>query len=265
MHCHPTRSFFPKINSPKMKKGINFGNFILRSCNFQPNPPTHTQNKICRICLCEINPEHFLRIPICFHEFCRSCILSHIISQTTSNIFINIKCPTECSEIIPEDFIINILSITDALLRKYIKFNQIAKLNQDPNLRWCVTPGCNGYMIGETSNPKLVCGFCHKATCFLCRNPWHENLDCEAALDNEFKKYVKKAEVKECPKCHAKIEKLDGCNHITCTQCRYQFCWLCGRKYSRKHYKWYNFLFGCPGAQYRKKSKIGGVFKFVCH
>ena len=183
------------------------------------------------------------------------------------NKFTNIKCPTECTEKISEDLIIKQLSFhpDQNLIRNFIKFNQIAKLNDNPNLRWCVTPGCHGYMIGEKSNPKLFCGFCLKNTCFLCRNPWHENLDCEAAMDKEFKKYVKKAEVKECPKCHAKIEKKDGCNHITCTQCQFQFCWLCGRKYSRKHYKWYNFLFGCPGAQYRKKSKIGGVFKFVCH
>ena len=37
---------------------------------------------------------------------------------------------------------------------------------------------------------------------------------------------------------------------MTCSQCGYQFCWLCRRKYSSNHYVWYN-LFGCPKMMYQ--------------
>lgn len=46
------------------------------------------------------------------------------------------------------------------------------------------------------------------------------------------------AEIKPCPKCSALISKMnDGsCNHIQCTVCGADFCWLCLQEITELHY-----------------------------
>jgi hypothetical protein len=38
------------------------------------------------------------------------------------------------------------------------------------------------------------------------------------------------------PKCSVPIEKTGGCNHMTCSKCYYEFCWLCSAEYSFAHF-----------------------------
>ncbi|KLU91100.1 hypothetical protein MAPG_09623 [Magnaporthiopsis poae ATCC 64411] len=37
---------------------------------------------------------------------------------------------------------------------------------------------------------------------------------------------------KRCPGCRWPIEKNDGCSHMTCTMCSYEFCYSCGLKWN---------------------------------
>ena len=34
-----------------------------------------------------------------------------------------------------------------------------------------------------------------------------------------------------CPKCKTIVEKLGGCEHMTCKRCKYEWCWICGLSY----------------------------------
>jgi hypothetical protein len=44
------------------------------------------------------------------------------------------------------------------------------------------------------------------------------------------------ANSKACPSCHANIQHFSGCSHMTCRQCKHQFCWICLQKYSPGQY-----------------------------
>jgi len=50
----------------------------------------------------------------------------------------------------------------------------------------------------------------------------------EVALNDneEFMSWARK-NAKPCPRCNVPIEKNQGCNHMKCKKCKYDFCWLC--------------------------------------
>ena len=59
---------------------------------------------------------------------------------------------------------------------------------------------------------------------------------------------------KPCPRCKVPTHKSEGCNHMRCSRCQEEWCWLCGRGITPggaypAHYKWWNPL-GCGGAQF---------------
>eukprot|EP00118_Oscarella_pearsei_P007794 m.39009 g.39009 ORF g.39009 m.39009 type:complete len:1036 (+) comp32658_c0_seq5:216-3323(+) len=39
---------------------------------------------------------------------------------------------------------------------------------------------------------------------------------------------------KHCPKCKSPIQRTEGCNHVACTKCKHDFCWVCLEEW-RKH------------------------------
>lgn len=205
--------------------------------------------KQCPICYEDRLETQFREIPSNKHSFCVFCLETYLHTAIHSNNILNIKCPDNCLQSLNERDIQILLQKNELLYKKYSKFKRITELSKKPDICWCSRPGCENYMEGSSKQPKLVCALCGQMVCFFCKNDWHEGLRCEEAMSKEFKLYRNNFCVKECPSCHHGIEKSDGCNHMTCGKCHFEFCWLCGGKFSQKHYEWYN-IFGCPGMQY---------------
>eukprot|EP01085_Mycamoeba_gemmipara_P003589 Mycagemm_TRINITY_DN7744_c0_g1::TRINITY_DN7744_c0_g1_i1::g.3589::m.3589 type:complete len:163 gc:universal TRINITY_DN7744_c0_g1_i1:148-636(+) len=97
---------------------------------------------------------------------------------------------------------------------------------------------------------------CGHEYCYLCAEDWHEGSTCDqyqkwksdqGMVDRHFAEWSK-GNAKKCPQCRATIQKNEGCNHMTCASCKYQWCWLCEGPYQPGHFDLTN-LRGCPGMQ----------------
>jgi len=203
--------------------------------NQQKGGETSSMNKaICPICFDNLPHTEFAPIQKCGHIFCRDCCKSHIQEHLTIDKILSIKCPSDgCNNQFTQEQTTQLLE--QELVEKYTRLKKVALLNQNPNLRWCVRPGCDKYVIGKLGKRKLVCE-CKTKICFSCGNQYHTFKSCETIINSVYEKYAKEKHVQGCPQCKSRIEKNGGCNHMTCTRCNYQWCWLCGVTYEPDHY-----------------------------
>ena len=64
--------------------------------------------------------------------------------------------------------------------------------------------------------------------------PWKKK--CEKVIDEGFEEWKSHTLVKRCPYCKFWTEKNEGCNHMTCSQCKFQWCWICEQECVIGHY-----------------------------
>lgn len=103
------------------------------------------------------------------------------------------------------------------------------------NIKWCPQKKCN-YLVERSdyaNNNTCQCK-CGKYFCFACGNEEHNPANCEQVLawiekeaDSSENLTWIKANCKPCPGCGSNIEKNQGCMHMTCRECKHEFCWLC--------------------------------------
>jgi len=106
------------------------------------------------------------------------------------------------------------------------------------DLRWCPGAGCNKIVRSGAACTSVKCtvanGGCGAAFCVRCGEEAHQPAGCPALAEwaekcqneSETANWIL-ANTKRCPKCQTRIEKNQGCNHMSCSQCKYEFCWMC--------------------------------------
>ncbi|OQR99397.1 hypothetical protein THRCLA_06542 [Thraustotheca clavata] len=180
--------------------------------------------KKCVICLDDppFNDDSYQCIEcnaICCHE-CYSNYLTHqIINGQVSPE--QLVCVGSCHRSIVLDQIR--VFVSDEIVQKYISFLQAFEQRQRGD-QFCPHPLCGRPLQAqENDKRRLHCASCNRTMCRNCGQEYHRWPKC----DKKYRSWCKSHHVQSCPQCNALIEKNDGCKHMTCGQCRYQFCWLC--------------------------------------
>ncbi|XP_028858718.1 E3 ubiquitin-protein ligase RNF217 isoform X2 [Denticeps clupeoides] len=211
----------------------------------------------CRICL---EDRRMRPLRCCGKAVCEECLKRYISSQVLVGRA-DMVCPiTECSGYLEESMVVAHLASEDVAKYKY--FLELSRL--DASTKPC--PQCNlftslkgrGHHGSSRSEQryKILCSKCQFVWCFKCHAPWHEGLKCRDYRkgDKLLRHWASVIEhgqrnAQKCPRCKIHIQRTEGCDHMTCTQCNTNFCYRCGEKY--RHLRFFGdhtsnlSVFGC--------------------
>ena len=201
----------------------------------------------CEVCYEKISAEDkgFNKIK-CGHFFCKICWFNYLKNSIMEGKVDKIKCMHHgCNEILSKEFILKHISGHNILVEKYHKFLRRDEILNDKNKKLCPNPDCDSFLEKSEISKYVKCENGHEF-CFECLKPPHGNKKCDTRLEKNFLKFVKGHQLKRCPRCQIYTEKNKGCNHMTCINCQYQWCWLCEGEYKYGHYDRGN----CEGKQF---------------
>ena len=189
----------------------------------------------CEVCYEKIEDKELNKIP-CGHLFCTHCWFNYLKTLITEAKVEKIKCMNhECNENISEEFIFKHISNNNNLIDKYKKFKKRLEILQDKNKKLCPKSDCDSFLQKSNKSKYVKCEYGHEY-CFDCLRKPHGKDSCDNNLEKQLIKWTKGKRVKRCPRCKIYTEKNEGCNHMTCVNCKYQWCWLCEGEYKYGHY-----------------------------
>jgi len=186
----------------------------------------------CPICLSEVAfPERLG----CGHAYCSGCLIHFFTAAEESKSF-PIVCmgnEAKCKVPISLPFIRRFLPHQS--FKRLIEASFASYLERNPTeFRYCKTPDCRQTYRRQTSRPVVLnCPSCLAKTCSSCGED-HEKLTCEEyrrQRDPEEQERLNsqlasKNGYKRCPRCAIWVEKIGGCNHMSC-KCGAHICWTC--------------------------------------
>lgn len=194
-------------------------------------------NVNCPICFETLTSKQFLGFDRCGHSFHADCVRPYI-KESIDARKLPIRCPHDrCRNEILENDLVDILDKT--YLEKFNEYSLAVYLDRNAGMHtWCPTPNCKFAFEADSNVPEFFCQLCKKHYCLRCRVEYHKGMTCkEYQISNDlgendklFQNLVQGAKFKQCPSCKFWVERISGCQHMTC-RCGYEFCYICGGHY----------------------------------
>jgi hypothetical protein len=248
----------------KEKSFVN-SNIQIFSRNSDDNLGLRQKNKnnniCCLICQNKFNYKEIYNLN-CDHDFCNECWYEYL-KENISNGKVDLNCMSyNCQEKLNEENVKDIFNVIgqgeeiSELMKKFSYFILKNQILNSKDKKFCPVKDCESYgtKLRNSSGyfPKYVICVNHHLFCFDCLKleTDHKNLSCEQLIDENFELWKIGKDIKRCPNCNYWIEKNEGCNHMTCVVCLYQWCWLCNSQYNLTHYT--DTTSRCYGRQFSK-------------
>ncbi|KAI3856535.1 hypothetical protein MKX03_028377 [Papaver bracteatum] len=175
----------------------------------------------------------------CSHIYCSVCITKHITAKIQENISM-ITCPdSTCNETLEPHLCRDIISgqVLDRWENALCESSVLASQKI-----YCPFKDCSVMLVNDDDGVivrSTECPHCNRLFCAQCEVPWHSELTCDdfqeikrgGKDDMLMINLAKDQKWIRCPSCRFYVEKVDGCQHITC-RCAYQFCYKCGNSWT---------------------------------
>lgn len=224
----------------------------------------------CPICVDEVYGSDCFSCYTCSSTACKPCIRSYLETIINEGQVKSITCPVNSScrvELTPTQ----IASVVDKqTFHRYDRLLFQLSIDSMDDIVYC--PRCqNPVIITKNSNNNLnntlgECATCTFVFCTLCGKTYHGVNPCqysESKMKNIYEDYqnagpeeraamilkygqkithlidemasleIIRRTARQCPNCSIYVDKIDGCNKMTCTKCHSYFCWSCGSGLSK--------------------------------
>lgn len=186
---------------------------------------------LCGICFEQYNENWGFSLG-CNHWFCLDCYGEYLKTFIACDqSCARFHCPEfKCNQTVPRSVIKSITD--DEIYEKYTMSLLNDYIRKTKTMKYCPGPDCNKVIVG--SGIKRVQCSCNQVFCFKCGDSYHNPITCDQKVAWDVKCADESETVhwiivntKKCPKCSIRIEKNQGCNHMTCRICKHEFCWIC--------------------------------------
>lgn len=191
-------------------------------------------SKACGICYEDATMAYSM---VCGHSFCLDCWQSYLRESVSSaagtSAILRMHCPQhDCLARVTAD---TLQELSPDLLSTWNSAFLNSFTERNSKYSHCTGPDC--HMIAHTETPPgvkglpVTCESCDTSFCFHCSELPHQPARCNdhrewQRIFGSSSFWVRKNS-KPCPSCRVPIEKNKGCNHMTCSRCGADFCWLC--------------------------------------
>mmetsp|Transcript_16160 Transcript_16160/g.22268 ORF Transcript_16160/g.22268 Transcript_16160/m.22268 type:complete len:639 (-) Transcript_16160:209-2125(-) len=187
----------------------------------------------CRIC-CDSECDRLQTFSLgCEHLFCLSCYSEYLKNQVLDGpACVFAHCPEhKCKQVVTKSVFHSLLNDKKDI-DKYDLYSIRNFIEVSKNMKYCPAPRCEKVAIGSgVSTVRCACSY---PFCFRCGEEAHEPCSCpqlsewneKCMNESETANWIL-ANTRKCPSCNTRIEKNQGCNHMTCRLCKHEFCWIC--------------------------------------